>query len=155
MRQAYDEGGGGGFAIFIPSLGRERDILPARLDQSPAARDLCRDLALGTLVPLQSPSPEQPPAVGSAADASAPAAAGVGGGGSSGVCGEKPGAAPPATTSDDSGAGVGGGSSSLPISPSEAGAGDGDDVAADGEKGEVDIDHKADHEVDAVLVEND
>jgi hypothetical protein len=34
VRAAYDEGAGGGFAIFIPSLGRERDILSGRLDRT-------------------------------------------------------------------------------------------------------------------------
>jgi len=46
----YDEGSGGGFAIFIQSLGRERDIMPHRLDCSPEAVALCSYLDLGTFL---------------------------------------------------------------------------------------------------------
>jgi hypothetical protein len=48
----YDKGSGGdGFAIYIPSLRRERDVLPERVAYDPADEN-CAGLALGTFLPV-------------------------------------------------------------------------------------------------------
>ena len=50
VRETYDEATGGGYAIYIPSLGRERDVLPAKLDCGPGAARACADVPLGTFL---------------------------------------------------------------------------------------------------------